>query len=75
MTFGTSRGRLYDAQKTGRARWEAVVDEWNDEARREFDENCWQPLDALTSDALRAADQLATVFTQVRNECEFTQGF
>ncbi len=75
MTFGTSRGRLYDAQKTGRARWDAVADEWNDEARRGFDENTWQPLDALASDALRAADQLATVFTQARAECEYQPGF
>ena len=75
MTFGTGRGRLYDAQKTARARYESARDVWGDDASRAFDEAVWQPLDLLVSDALRASDQLAVALTQARQECEFTPGF
>jgi hypothetical protein len=72
MKFGASRSQLYDAQKTARARWETTGELWNDEARREFEELVWEPMDALVSDVLRAVDQLTVLFTQVRLDCEFT---
>ena len=73
MTFGASRSQLYDAQKTARARWELVTEVWSDDSRREFEEQTWQPLDQMTSDALRAIDQLSVMMTQIRQECEFHQ--
>lgn len=75
MTFGTGRGRLYDAQKAARSRYDSARDVWGDEASLKFDESVWQPLDALVSDALRASDQLAVELTQARQECEFEPGF
>jgi hypothetical protein len=72
MKFGASRSQLYDAQKTARARWESAAETWNDATRRDFEETIWEPLDALVSNALRAVDQLSVVFTQVRQDCEFT---
>lgn len=71
MRFGASRSQLYDAQKTARARWEAAAEAWNDSTRRDFEEQVWEPLDAQTSDVLRAIDQLSSLFTQVRQDCEF----
>jgi hypothetical protein len=71
MRFGTTRSQIYDAQKTARAKWEATADSWDDEVRRAHGENVVEPLDAAVSDALRAIDQLAVLFTQVRNDCEF----
>lgn len=71
MKFGANRSQLYDAQKTARARWESTADAWHDDARRDFEEQVWEPLDGLVSDALRAVDQLTVLFTQVRQECEF----
>ena len=75
MTFGTGRGRLYDAQKTARARYETARDTWGDDASRAFDEHTWQPLDLLVSDTLRASDQVGIVLTQARMDCEFEPGF
>lgn len=72
MRFGTTRSQLYDAQKTARGRWDDTADAWNDVARREFDEQVWQPLDQAVTDVLRAVDQLTGLFAQVRSECEFT---
>lgn len=72
MRFGATRSQLYDAQKTARARWEDTIELWSDDARRDFEEQVWQPLDAGVSDVLRAIDQLTVLFTQVRQDCEFT---
>lgn len=71
MKFGATRSQLYDAQKTGRARWESTAETWHDASRHEFEEQVWDPLDRQVSDVLRAVDQLAVLFTQVRQDCEF----
>ena len=71
MKFGATRSQIYDAQKTARAKWDAAADAWDDEVCRAHGEGVVEPLDAAVSDALRAIDQLAVLFTQVRQECEF----
>lgn len=71
MRFGTTRSQVYDAQKTARAHWQATADEWDDGVRREHGEAVWEPLDQTVGEALRAIDQLAVLFTQIRNECEY----
>lgn len=70
MRFGATRSQIYDAQKTARARWDGTEADWDDAVRREHGEKVVWPLDDAVSDALRAIDQLAVVFTQVRHECE-----
>jgi hypothetical protein len=71
MKFGATRSQIYDAQKSARAKWEAAQDAWDDEVRRAHGENTVGPLDEAVSDALRAIDQLAVIFTQIRQDCEF----
>lgn len=71
MRIGSSRSQLYDAQKTARVKWEAVGDVWNDSTRHEFSEKTWEPLDREASDVLRAMDQVAALFAQVRQQCEY----
>jgi hypothetical protein len=71
MKFGATRGQLYDAQKTARARWESAEELWHDDSRREFEDQVWVPMDQLVADVLRAVDQLAVLFTQVRQDCEY----
>jgi hypothetical protein len=71
MKFGTTRSQIYDAQKSARAKWLATGDEWDDGVRREHGERVVDELDKTVSDVLRAIDQLATVFVQIRQECEF----
>jgi hypothetical protein len=71
MRFGTTRSQIYDAQKTARAKWDATSDEWDDNVRREHGELVVDELDQTVSDVLRAVDQLATLFVQIRQECEF----
>ena len=71
MRFGATRSQIYDAQKTARAKWDATQDAWDDEVRRKHGETVIEPLDVAVSDALRAIDQLAVLFTQIRQDCEF----
>ena len=71
MRFGTTRSQIYDAQKTARAKWDATSDEWDDAARREHGEQVVEELDRAVSETLRAIDLLATMFTQIRQECEY----
>jgi hypothetical protein len=71
MRFGTTRSQFYDAQKSARAKWDATADLWDDAVRREHGEKVVDELDKSVSDVLVAIDQLATVFVQMRQECEF----
>jgi hypothetical protein len=71
MKFGASRSQMYDAQKTARARWEAAAESWDDEVRRRHAEAVVEPLDQLVTHALRAVDQLAVLFTEIRQACEY----
>jgi hypothetical protein len=70
MRFGTTRSQIYDAQKTARAKWQATEDDWNDQVRRDHGEVIVDELDKAVSNILRAIDQLATLFVQIRQECE-----
>ncbi len=71
MKFGATRSQIYDAQKTARAKWDALGDDWDDLVRTEHGEQVVEPLDRTVADALRAIDQLAVLFTQIRQECEY----
>ena len=71
MRFGTTRSQVYDAQKTARAKWELVGDHWDDGVRRDHGDTVIEPLDQAVSTTLAAIDQLAVLFTQIRQECEY----
>lgn len=71
MKFGASRSQLYDGQKTARAHWQVASETWGDDARLSHEEKVWLPWDEQASKVLRAVDQLAVLFVQIRQECEF----
>lgn len=62
-------GRLQDAMKTLKLRWEETKTVWSDVRQIEFEANYLEPLDPqvrLTLDRLR---RLSQVFTQAYQEC------
>jgi hypothetical protein len=69
MKVDAGRGKLYDAQKVIRHRWDEVTEKWSDSVRAEFEEKVWGPLDQHTSDGLRAIDRLARILTECRRAC------
>ena len=70
MRVDAGRGKLYDAHKTLRLKWEETQTIWQDTAMKDFEERIWGPLDMQTCDVLRAVDRLSQLFMQVRGECE-----
>jgi hypothetical protein len=75
MKVDAGRGKLYDAQKVIRGRWDDVSEAWTDQVKGEFETTTWVPLDQQTSDALRAIDRLTQVLTECRRACSGEQGF
>ena len=69
MKVDAGRGKLYDAQKVVRGRWDQVSETWTDQIKAEFEEKTWLPLDQQTSDALRAIDRLAQILNECRRAC------
>ena len=69
MKVDAGRGKLYDAQKVLRAKWDETAETWSDTVRAEFEEKVWLPLDQYTSEGLRAIDRLAQILTTCRREC------
>jgi hypothetical protein len=75
MKVDAGRGKLYDAQKVIRLRWDQVSETWSDQVKLEFEEKTWLPVDQLTSDGLRAIDRLAQILTECRRACSGEEGF
>jgi hypothetical protein len=75
MKVDAGRGKLYDAHKVIRARWDQVSETWSDQVKLEFDEQTWRPLDQLTADGLRAIDRLGQILTECRRACTGEEGF
>lgn len=69
MKLEAGRGRLVDAQKQLQARWESVCEVWRDSVRQRFGEEVQEPLDQMTSETLRAVDQLRQVFREMQSDC------
>jgi hypothetical protein len=69
MKVDAGRGKLYDAQKVLRLRWDQVSELWSDQIKAEFEEKTWLPLDQLTSEGLRAIDRLAVILNECRRAC------
>ena len=69
MKVDAGRGKLYDAQKVIRNRWDEVAEKWTDHIRGDFEEKVWLPLDQYTSEGLRAIDRLAQILTECRRAC------
>ena len=69
MKVDAGRGKLYDAQKVIRHRWDEVAEKWTDQIRADFEEKVWLPLDQYTSEGLRAIDRLAQILTECRRAC------
>jgi len=62
-------GRMLDAMKTIRLRWDETKEVWTDQRSEEFEATYMEPLEPqvrLTMDKLR---RLAQVFTQACQEC------
>ena len=63
-------GRLQDATKTIRLRWEETTEVWNDVRRQEFDAKYMEPIEPQVRAALDRLRKLAQVYYQACQECK-----
>jgi hypothetical protein len=70
MMLESGRARLYSALKTLQGQWEATEPHWRDSMSMEFTEKVLQPLQDMTTEALRGIDQLEALLHTMQRECE-----
>jgi hypothetical protein len=70
MKASTGRLLLYSAMKTTSEHWEQTSRVWQDQVRRDFEENCLAPLQLQVQDTLHAIDRLWVVLGQMQRDCE-----
>jgi hypothetical protein len=69
MSLGTGAAQLHSALKTARQRLSETRPGWNDDVRREFDENHWTPLEREVAAVILKLEHLDQVLAQMRQEC------
>jgi hypothetical protein len=67
--LSAGRGRLNMGIKDLRLRWDQTIDEWNDAARRDFEENHYGPMEPLVLATLRGLDHLSAIMHEMQRQC------
>lgn len=73
MTLDGGHAMLASALKNLQARWEDISVHWQDETRKQFVVQLWEPLLDGTEKVLKVIDQLQVLLNQMRRECEGTR--
>lgn len=69
MSINVAKANLMDAVKQLRIRWLHVCESWDDAARRQFEKEFIDPLDAKIRTALKGLDHVSELQDRVRREC------
>jgi hypothetical protein len=70
MAFGAGSGKLNQAFKDLKVRWEETRNRWKDPVGLAFEENHMVPLERQLVMTLRAMDRLAQTMTQAQRDCQ-----
>lgn len=60
---------LHHAMKTLRVRWDETQETWNDNVRRQFEEQHLVPLEPQVAATLKAVNRLSQIFSRASEEC------
>ena len=69
MSLGPSVRNINQSVKDLIVEWQAVREQWNDSASREFEKKHLQPLEPAARSALNALSQMEEVLQRVRRDC------
>jgi hypothetical protein len=69
MSINVAKANLMDALKQLRIRWIAVSSGWDDVARRQFEKDFLDPLEAKIRNAVKGLDHVSELQDRVRREC------
>ncbi len=68
MSLNTSLVQIHEAVKAMRQVWDAVGPSWNDQVRRQFVQEHWQPLEDHTLAVAKHMDRLSQLMIALRQE-------
>lgn len=69
MSINVAKANLLDAVKQLKLRWSSICESWDDAARRQFEKEFIDPLDAKVRTALKGLDHVSELQDRVRREC------
>lgn len=69
MSINVAKANLMDAVKQLRVRWSHVCSQWDDAARRQFEKDFLDPLDARVLHAIKGLDHVSELHDRARREC------
>ena len=69
MSLSVAKANLMDALKVLRLRMQKAREHWDDQTRRDFEQQFIAPLDARVIAAAKGLDHVADLTAQVRRDC------
>jgi hypothetical protein len=69
VSVNVAKANLLDAIKQLRVRWSSISASWDDTARRQFEKDFLDPLDAKIRNAVKGLDHVSELQERVRREC------
>jgi hypothetical protein len=74
MSVAVAKANLADALKQLRIRWSKVQQQWDDDARREFEKDFLEGLEPRVVGAIKGMEHVSELMAQVRRECGEDRG-
>lgn len=69
MSVDLGRNRLFKEFETLRLRWGQTEHSWKDVVRQDFEKEHWNHLESMVLTTTAAADRLAPIIVQIRQDC------
>ena len=69
MSINVAKANLMDAVKQLRIKWTTISGVWDDGARRQFEKDYLDPLEAKVRAAIKGLDHVSELQDRVRREC------
>jgi hypothetical protein len=69
MSLNVAKANLIDALKTLRIRWDKAKDSWDDDTRRQFEQDFIAPLESKILAAAKGLDHVSELIAKAQREC------
>jgi hypothetical protein len=69
VSINVAKANLLDAHKQLRLRWFTIAASWDDGARRQFEKDFLEPIEAKIRTAVKGLDHVSELQERVKREC------
>ncbi len=69
MSLSTGKGRLIRATKDLRAKWDRVLDDWDDPVTAKFEHEFLADLETQVRTAISAMDEMGELIDKAKRDC------